>query len=153
MKRYLVLGAIMTIAGSAALHAQSATVPLPPDQIVAMRKSLMDLQQGVLAAMKAGVEAKTDVKQFLPGAKGLVSSSKVIPAMFPAGTEKADDTKAKPGIWSDQADFAKHAQNLTAAAEKLVTLADADDKAGFATQFAAVGKACGACHREYKEKE
>ncbi len=153
MKRYLVLSAIMTIAGSAALHAQGAGVSLPPEQIVAMRKSMMDLQQGVMAAMKAGVDAKTDVKPFLPGAKGLVSSSKVIPSMFPAGTEKAGDTKALPAIWSDQADFAKDAQSLTAEAEKLVALADADDKAGFATQFAAVGKACGACHRQYKEKD
>lgn len=128
-------------------------MPLAPDEIVSIRKAMMDLQQGVLGAMKAGVEQKADVKPFMPGAKGLVSSSQVIATMFPPGTEKANDTKALPAVWSDKADFAAKGKALQDAAEKLVTLADADDKAGFAAQFAEVGKTCGACHRQYKAKD
>lgn len=153
MTRYLILGAMMTMLGSAQSHAQGAGIPLSADDIVAIRKSMMDLQQGVLGAMKAGVEQKADVKPFTPGAKGLVSSSKVIAAMFPPGTEKANGTKALPAIWSDQADFAAKGKALGDAAEKLVALADANDKTGFAAQFGEVGKTCGACHRQYKEKE
>lgn len=153
MIRYLILGGVLTMLGSAQLQAQGTGIPLPADDIVAMRKSMMDLQQGVLGAMKAGVEQKADVKPFTPGAKALVSSSKVIAAMFPPGTEKANGTKALPAIWSDKADFAAKGKALGDAAGKLATLADADDKAGFATQFAEVGKTCGACHRQYKEKD
>lgn len=158
MIRYLILGVMLTMLGGAQSQAQGNGVPVPPDEIVAIRQSMMDLQQGVLAAMKAGVEQKTDVKPFLPGAKGLVASSKVITAMFPpgtekAGTEKAGDTKALPAIWSDKADFAAKAKSLEDAAGKLVKLADANDKAGFATQFKEVGQACGACHKQYKQKE
>ncbi len=153
MTRYLILGAIMTMLGSAQSQAQGGGVPLAPDEIVSIRKAMMDLQQGVLGAMKAGVEQKADVKPFMPGAKGLVSSSQVIATMFPPGTEKANDTKALPAVWSDKADFAAKGKALQDAAEKLVTLADADDKAGFAAQFAEVGKTCGACHRQYKAKD
>jgi cytochrome c556 len=152
MRWFIFLGAVMSLFSGAALHAQQAG-PLPPDQIIAIRKAMMDLQNGVAGAMKGAVDAKQDVKPFVPGAKGLVSSSKVIPLLFPAGTEKGGDTKAKPDIWSDQAGFQKAAANLTAAAEKLVPLADANDKEGFATQFAAVGQACGACHRNYRVRD
>ena len=153
MTRYLILGAMMTMLGGAQSQAQGSGIPLPPDDIVAIRKSMMDLQQGVLGAMKAGVEQKGDVKGFTDGAKGLVSSSKVIAAMFPAGTEKANGTKALPAIWSNKADFEAKSKGLGDAAEKLVTLAEANDTAGFATQFTAVGRSCGACHREYKAKD
>ena len=152
MTRYLILGALMTMLGSAQSQAQGTGIPLPADDIVAMRKSMMDLQQGVLGAMKAGVEQKVDVKPFTAGAKGLVSSSKVIATMFPTGTEKAGGTKALPAVWSDKADFATKGKALGEAAEKLVALADANDKAGFATQFTAVGQTCGACHRQFRAR-
>lgn len=151
MMRYLILGATLTMLCGAQSFAQS--VPLPAEQIVAIRKSVMDLQGGVTAAMKAGVEQKVDVKVFADGAKGLVASAKLIPAMFPVGTETVGGTKAKAAIWSDPADYAKDAKALQTEAEKLVTLAEAGDKDGFATQFAAVGKTCGACHRAYKERD
>ena len=148
----VVLGGLVA-AGGAGLHAQGSPGALSADQIVAIRKSLMDLQQGVAGAMKGAVEAKADVKPLVPGAKGLLQSSKVIVSLFPVGTEKAGETKAKPEVWSDPAGFAKAASALTEASQKLVTLAEADDKEGFAAQFAAVGKTCGACHRTYKEKD
>lgn len=153
MKLLVVLGTLLTLGGGAAAHAQGAAGALTPDQFVAVRKSVMDLQQGVVGAMKAAVDAKADVKPLAPGAKGLVASSHVIPALFPAGTEKVGNTKAKPEIWSDPAGFAKAASGLDAEAQKLVAFAEANDKDGFATQFAAVGKACGACHRQFKEKD
>jgi cytochrome c556 len=153
MTRYLILGATMATLGSAQSQAQGSSVPLAPDDYVSIRKAVMDLQQGVLGAMKAGVEQKADVKPFMPGAKGLVASAQIIATMFPAGTEKVNDTKALPAVWSDKADFAAKGKALQEAAEKLVTLADADDKAGFAAQFGEVGKTCGACHRQYKAKE
>lgn len=149
--RYLIFGATLAMLCSAQSYAQS--VPLPAEQIVGIRKSVMDLQGGVTAAMKAGVEQKVDVKAFVDGAKGLVASAKLIPATFPAGTEKAGGTKAKAAIWADPADFAKDAKALETESEKLVALAEAGDKDGFATQFAAVGKTCGACHRAYKERD
>ena len=153
MLRFMIAGAFISLFGASACYAQGAPGVSQPDQTIAIRKALMDLQGGVAAAMKAAVDEKTDVKALTAGAKGLVSSSKMIPLLFPPGTEKGDNTKAKPDVWSDRGGFEKAAANLTATAEKLVPLADANDKAGFASQFAAVGQACGACHRPYRYQE
>jgi cytochrome c556 len=46
----------------------------------------------------------------------------------------------------------KDATDFYQAADKLVTLAEADDKAGFAAQYKVVGGTCGACHRAYRER-
>ena len=153
MNRHAVLAAVLATLGGSQLHAQTQAVAVAPDQIIAIRKAMMDLQSGSAGAMKAAVDDKVDVKPLAATVKGIISSSKLIPALFPAGTEKGDGTKAKPAIWSNPADFAKSAGNLTEAAEKLLALAEANDKPGFATQFVAMGRTCGACHREYKEKD
>ena len=68
------------------------------------------------------------------------------------GHQKGHNTRAKPEIWSDYAGFEKAAANATAQAEKLVQLADANDKAGFATQFQALAQACGSCHRAFRDR-
>ena len=153
LMRYLILAGVMTMLCTAQSSAQSPGIAIPADQIVAMRKSSMDLQQGVMAAMKAGIAQKSDVTAFADGAEGLVASGKLIPAMFPTGTEKAGDTKAKPEVWSKSAELTKDSQNFVEAAQKLLTLAKAGDTAGFATQFGETGKTCGACHREFKVKD
>lgn len=125
---------------------------LKPDDVIAGRQAGFDLQQGLATAMKAAVDGSQPVKPLAAGAKGIAAWARVIPSEFPAGTEAGHDTKAKPEIWSDQAGFQKAAANLAQAADKLVTLAEADDKAGFADQFAEMGKACGACHKQFRVK-
>jgi len=153
MTRFVLLGAtVLSLAGASFALAQGSGVALAPDDIIASRQALMDLQQGNAATMLAGVKAGEDVKQYVAAAKGLISSAKVIPVLFPKGTESGHNTKAKAEVWSDNAGFVKAADNLAAQAEKLAALADANDKAGFATQFQATGQACGACHRQYRNQ-
>ncbi len=149
--RRIVMAATAVIALAGAARA-AGPVSLPSDEVIASRQAGFDLVQGVVAGMKAAVEAGQPVKPLTAGAKGLVAWAKVIPSMFPAGTESGHETKAKPEIWSDAAGFTKAAAALQDAAEKLATLANADDKAGFAEQFEATGKACGACHRAYRAR-
>lgn len=153
MKRFVQLGAAVLAFWATAALAQGAGNSLTPDEIIAVRQALMDLQQGNANAMKAAVDGGTDVKPLTFGAKAIVASTKVIPNLFPAGTEKGHNTRAKPEIWSDRAGFDKAAANATAQAEKLVQLADANDKAGFAAQFQQLGQACGACHRPYRTQQ
>ncbi len=150
MKALVIYGVALAV--SLTGLAKAADVTLPSDQVIAARQAGFDLQQGVAAAMKAGVASGADVKQYVDGAKGIASWGKVIPAMFPAGTESGHDTKAKPEIWSDKAGFQKAADNLVTQADKLVTLADAGDKDGFAAQFKETAAACGACHKQYKNR-
>ncbi len=138
--------------GVGSLAHAADTVAVTPDNLIATRQAGFDLVQGEISAMKATVTAGESVKPMVDAAKGLVSWGKVIPSVFPAGTDSGHNTKAKPDVWSDNAGFQKAAANFVAAAEKLQALADADDKAGFATQFAATGQACGACHRTFRAR-
>jgi cytochrome c556 len=134
----------------AAAHADDE-VELAPSTLIAIRQAGYDLQGANLGDLKRAVEAKTtEVKPFKPNAEAIVAWSKVIPSLFPKGTDK--DTKALPAVWSDRAGFEKAAANLTAAAETLVKAADANDPAAFATAFKATADACGACHRPFRAK-
>lgn len=151
MKQVILAGVAATMALIGAARAAD-TISVNPDDVIAGRQAGFDLQGGNTEAMKAAIAGGGSVKPYAEGARGILAWSKVIPSQFPLGTETGHDTKAKPEIWSDRAGFEKAAANLTAQSDKLVALAEADDKAGFAAQYVEVGKACGACHRQYKNR-
>lgn len=98
-------------------------------------------------AVKTVIEAKLDVKSLEDAAKGLASWGYVIPSMFPDSTQAGHDTKALPTVWTDRAGFQQSAENFYTQVEKLGVFAAANDKAGFAIQYAIKTQACGACHR------
>ncbi len=145
---------LLVLSGLGWAYAQTApagaAVPLPPDTIIAVRQAGYDLQAGVAAGMKAVIDAGGDIKGLADGAKGLSAWGHVIPAMFPDGTQTGHNTKARPEIWSDRAGFEKAAETFWTAADRLATLAEANDKAGFAAQYTTTTQACGACHRAYR---
>ena len=140
----------LTLALGAAVLAHAADVSSPSDAAIAERQAGYDLQQGVIAAMKATVEAGGSVAPLEDGATGLAAWGHIIPSLFPPGTETGHDTKARPEIWSDSADFQRAAANYAAEADKLPALAKADDRDGFATQLKATVSACVVCHRHYR---
>lgn len=147
----LLLGFAMATGAAGLAFAQTApAVPLPADTIIAARQAGYDLQAGVATGMKTVIDAGGDVKGLVDGAKGLSSWGHVIPSMFPDGTQAGHNTKARPEIWSDRAGFEKAAEKFWIEADKLTTLADAGDKAGFAAQYTVTTQACGACHRAYR---
>ncbi len=150
MRPTLWVTAVLLTAGATAF-AQAPT-PLKPDEIIAARQAGFDLQAGVAGAMKTVIDGKLDVKGLEDGAKGLSAWGHVIPTMFPDGTQAGHDTKALPAVWSDRAGFEKAAENFYTQAEKLRTLAAANDKDGFAAQYTLTTQACGACHRGYRAK-
>ena len=150
--RAMVMGGLALAIGVVGLARAADTTPIKSDDVIAMRQAGFDLQAGVVAAMKATIDAGGSVKPLTDGAKGLSSWGHVIPAMFPDGTQTGRNTKAKKEIWTDKAGFEKAAANFYDQAEKLEKFAEADDKAGFAAQFKETGAACGACHRQYRER-
>jgi cytochrome c556 len=71
---------------------------------------------------------------------------------FPEGSDKGQ-TRAKPEIWQNKADFESKMNDLASAAAALQKAAAGGDKKQIAQQVGATGKACKACHDEYKSKE
>ncbi|MBX5454459.1 MAG: cytochrome c [Acidobacteriia bacterium] len=123
-----------------------------PEDAIQQRRAAYKLSGGVFKAMKEAVEAGKDVRPFADDARFLVSWSRKIPEMFPPGSDTGKETKALPKIWQDKKTFDERAAAYTAEAEKLAALAEAGDKAGFAQQFQATGKACGACHKVFRAR-
>lgn len=69
---------------------------------------------------------------------------------FVEGTDKGD-TKAKPEIWKDRADFDDKMKKMVGEAKQLPQAARMD-LAALKKQFGETGKACKACHDEYRAK-
>jgi cytochrome c556 len=132
--------------------AMAEGISLKPDEIIAARQGGMALAGGVVESMKAGVASGAEVKPFTDGAGGLAKWGHAYPALFPDGTQTGHETKAKPEIWSDRPGFEKASATMAAAAEKLGEVAKTGDKAAFKTAFEDLGKACGGCHRNYKNR-
>lgn len=72
---------------------------------------------------------------------------------FTDGSDKGT-TRAKPEIWQNKPDFQKKMDDLKTAVNALQVVAEqGTDRKAIAEQVGAVGKACKACHDEYKSKE
>jgi len=69
---------------------------------------------------------------------------------FPEGSDK--DTKAKPEIWQNRADFDSKMDHMIAEAGKLPAVVRSGDMAAFKKQVGETGQACKACHDKYRAK-
>jgi cytochrome c556 len=78
----------------------------------------------------------------------------MLPDLFVFDTRKATNvkTKAQDGIWTNAADFKAKADDLVKAATALVEASKSGDKGATLKAAGAVGKACGACHDNYRNK-
>jgi cytochrome c556 len=77
----------------------------------------------------------------------------MIGEVFQADTSKFQlKTRAREGIWSHKSDFQANNDDLVKAVAALSTAAKSGDKTTTMQAAAAVGKACGACHDNFREK-
>lgn len=70
---------------------------------------------------------------------------------FVDGSDKGT-TRAKPEIWENKADFSSKMDTLHKELVALQEVTAKGDRAKIAEQVGAAGKACKACHDEYKSK-
>jgi cytochrome c556 len=107
-------------------------------------------------AIYAVVDAKSgDMADMQKRALQIQADAAKIPTLFPPGTstnELGDKTHALPAIWQQMDSFKADAANLGTQAGKLAEAAQGGDMAAFSAQFAAMGKACGTCHTDFRAK-
>jgi cytochrome c556 len=77
-----------------------------------------------------------------------------IPAAFAVDTHAFKDTKtqARDNIWVGPADFKAKSDDTVKAAAALVEAAKTGEKSATLKAMGAMGKSCGACHDNYKDK-
>lgn len=145
MTKRIALCAVLLLAGLGVARADG----LDP---IAVRQAGFSLQNGDFAFIRSVVKDKGDVKPLEGPAKAIAMWTKVIPTLFPKGTETGGNTKALPEVWSDPAGFQKIALAANEAATKLASDAKAGNVEEVAADAKLLGQQCGACHKGYRAK-
>jgi cytochrome c556 len=148
MKKQVIAVACTAVlaAGGTALAQQK-----PEDTIKYRQSALFILGQnfGPLAAMAQG-KVPYDKDAAVRYAEIAAFVVKLPWNSFGPGTDTGGNTKAKPGIWQNLDDFHAKRDKMLSEIEKLP--AAAGDLDSLKAQVGATGKACKACHDEYRAK-
>ncbi len=110
---------------------------------------------GPISAMAKG-EMDYDADVAKKNAEQLKAIASYVPAdLFPAGTSNEDmpgKTRSLPAIWSDTPGFVEAYTTWKSAVDNLAAVAG-NGRGEMAAAFGQVGKACGACHDDYRAKD
>jgi cytochrome c556 len=148
-KNLIVVGAALALAAPLSALAQAK-----PEQLVKQRQAAMTLQGkyfGPMAAMAQGkVPYNADVVK--RNAAYLDNLSRMPWDGFDAGTKDVKSA-ALPAIYEQTDKFKEAASRLENESHKLWEVSQRGDEAAVKTQIGAVGKACGACHNDFRQKQ
>jgi len=148
-KALIAAGAAVMLAGPVSALAQAK-----PEQLVKQRQSAMTLIAkyfGPIAGMAQGkIPYNADVVS--RNATYLENLAHMPWDGFHENS-KGEKSAARPEVWSNPKGFQEAADRLQAEAVKLAAAARAKDEGGVKAQWGAVGKACGACHDNFRVKQ
>ena len=148
MKKKIAIAAVVALTAAFAAEAQMK----PEDQIKQRRSgyAVMGFNFANLAAMAQ--EKKPYNKEEAGRSADLVAAlCDYMKGFFGEGTDKGAETKAKHEIWEKRADFDSKMDKMITEARKLPVAARTDLPA-LKAAVAEAGKACKACHDDYRAK-
>jgi cytochrome c556 len=131
----------------------SAMAQQKPEDAIKYRQSaffIMGQSFGPLAAMAKG-DRPYDKEVAIKNATIVEFMSKLPWDRFGPGTDMGN-TKAKPEIWENMDDFKSKAEKMQVETAKLLLAAQTGDPATLKTQVGETGKACKACHDNFRNK-
>ena len=121
--------------------------------IIKYRKNVMKSSGGHMGAIADILKNDLPLQaHILDHARSINQNSKMILEMFPIGSGLGD-TKAKPVIWENWSKFESAVKAFVRESAKLTKVAESGDIKAFAKQVRATGKACGGCHKNFRERE
>ena len=142
LKAWMAALALVAVAGTA----------LAQGNVIAERRAGLKRMGEHMEQMKIAVDNKSDPKVFVARIDDMITFFTGMPKLFPAGSDKGD-TKAKPEIWQNFADFEAIDTRLVAHLKLLRNAAEGGDVAAFDAAYKATGpQFCGACHRPYRNR-
>lgn len=145
--------AVALVAGIAGTVHASALFDKPGDAIKYRQSALfvMGQQFGRIAAVIKG-RRPYDKAEVAEDAAIVDEMSKLPWEGFIAGTDQGK-TQAKPEIWTEAEKFKSRQDKLEQEAAKLDQVAKGGDFDAIKAQFGETGKACKACHDDFRRKE
>ncbi len=154
MKKSLLLTGLALALGAG--YTVAAFAQAKPEVMVKQRQAAMTLQGkyfGPMAGMAAGkVPYNADTVAF--NSAMLDALSRMPWDGFADSTKDAGvKTAALPAIWSEPAKFKEAQENFQNAVQNLVKVSRGGDEATQKTAIGAVGKTCGGCHQNFREKQ
>lgn len=151
MKKTLLAAVLVITVGGLA---GTALAQVKPEVLVKQRQAVMTLQGkyfGPIAGMASGKVTPYNADVVARSATYLENLAQMPWDGFHEST-KGEKSRALPAVWEQKAKFDELAQRLQTETIKLGQMARAKDEAGVKQQYAAVGKVCGACHENFREK-
>jgi cytochrome c556 len=131
-----------------------ALAQVKPEQLVKQRQAVMTLQGkyfGPIAAMAQGkVPYNADIVR--RNAAFLDNLSRMPWDGFDPSTKDVK-SNALPAVYEQQAKFKEAASRLENEAHKLYEVSRSGDEDAVKTQIGALGKACGGCHDNFRQKQ
>jgi cytochrome c556 len=135
---------------------QTALAQVKPDTLVKQRQAVMTLQGkyfGPLAGMAQG-KIPYNADTVAMNAAFLDALSRMPWDGFaPASKDATAKTAALPAVWSEGDKFKTAQDNFQNAVQALVKVSRGGDEAAQKAAIGGVGKACGACHQDFREKQ
>jgi cytochrome c556 len=135
---------------------QTALSQVKPEILVKQRQAAMTLQGkyfGPLAGMAQGKVPYNADTVAMNSAFLDALSRMPWDGFAPASKDATVKTAALPAIWSEGAKFKQAQDNFQNAVQGLVKVSRGGDEAAQKQAIGAVGKACGACHQDFREKQ
>ncbi len=144
------IGTAVVLAGVAlSAHAQ-----MKPEDSIRYRQGIFTAQRWNMIAMFQMVQGRIpyDRDKFLLHAQRIEQLSKMAWEGFGPDTDKGAPTRAKPEVWTNNAQFRQAAEAFQAEAPKLVAAAQSGNMDQIKAAFNAVNKACDNCHDNFRAK-
>ena len=131
----------------------NALAQAKPDVMVKQRQAVMTLQGKYLGPLVAVAQGKApyNAAAVQRNAGFLDNLSRMPWDTFDPSTRN-EKTRALPVIYENNAKFKEYAGRLENETSKLVTLSRGGDEAAVKAQVGAIGKVCGACHDDFRQK-
>jgi len=152
-KRLLLAGLALALGAGVA---QSALAQVKPEILVKQRQAAMTLQGkyfGPLAGMAQG-KVPYNADTVAMNAALLDALSRMPWDGFaPASKDATVKNAALPAIWSEPEKFKTAQENFHKAIASLVAVSRGGDEAAQKAAIGGVGKTCGGCHQDFREKQ
>jgi cytochrome c556 len=133
--------------------AQGAIAQAKPEVLVKQRQAAMTLIGKYFGPMAGMAQGKIPFNAgVVQRNAGFVDNLSRMPwDGFDAST-RSIDTKALPAVYDNAAKFKEAASRLENEAAKLVDVSKGGDEGAIKAQIGALGKSCGGCHNDFRQK-